>query len=104
MTTPEIIRYLRTQKGLKQSELAELSGINQRTISAYETDARGMSAYSAIKLSQALGISTDQLFGLKPLVETNVYDKVEEHENCTVQILRNTVTGEYSFGWRKNEK
>ena len=28
-----------------------------------------------------------------------VYNEEEIHENCTVQIWRNTVTGETSVGW-----
>ena len=35
--------------------------------------------------------------------ETNIYDQEEIHENCTVQILRNSVTGEESVGWWENE-
>ncbi len=35
--------------------------------------------------------------------ETNLYDVVEEHGNCTVQVLRNSVTGEESVGWWVNE-
>ena len=35
--------------------------------------------------------------------ETNLYDVVEEHPNCTVQILRNSVTGEESVGWWEND-
>ncbi len=35
-------------------------------------------------------------------VETNFYDKEEIHENCTVQVLTNTATGETSVGWWKN--
>lgn len=35
--------------------------------------------------------------------ETNIYDTEEIHENCTVQILRNSVTGETSIGWWENE-
>lgn len=34
-------------------------------------------------------------------VESNVFDIVEEHHNCLVQILRNSVTNEISFGWKK---
>ena len=28
-----------------------------------------------------------------------VYNEEEIHENCTVQVWRNTVTGETSVGW-----
>ena len=37
-------------------------------------------------------------------VETNLYDIEEIHHNCTVQILRNSVTGEVSVGWWPNEE
>lgn len=37
-------------------------------------------------------------------IETNIYDKEEIHTNCTVQILRNSITGEVSVGWWENEK
>lgn len=35
-------------------------------------------------------------------VETNIFDEVEEVPNCTVQILRNSVTGEISVGWYRS--
>lgn len=34
----------------------------------------------------------------------NVYDQVEIYEDCTVQILTNTITGEQSIGWWRNDK
>ena len=37
-----------------------------------------------------------------PEVEVNIYDHEEIHENCTVQIWSNTVTGATSIGWWKN--
>ena len=37
-------------------------------------------------------------------VETNMFDKEEIYQNCTVQILTNTATGEVSVGWWKNDK
>lgn len=36
-------------------------------------------------------------------VETSFYDKEEIHENCKVQVLTNTKTGEVSVGWWKND-
>ncbi len=35
-------------------------------------------------------------------LEINVYDEEEIHENCTVQILRNSITGKTSIGWWEN--
>ena len=36
-------------------------------------------------------------------VEPAIYDEEERRENCTAQILRNSVTGAYSLGWWENE-
>lgn len=37
-------------------------------------------------------------------LETNIFDIEEIHSNCTVQILKNSVTGEISVGWWENEE
>lgn len=36
-------------------------------------------------------------------VEVNLYEEVELHTNCTVQILRNVLTGKLSIGWWEND-
>lgn len=36
------------------------------------------------------------------LDEINMFDDEEIHENCTVQIWKNTTTGENSVGWWQN--
>lgn len=33
-------------------------------------------------------------------IQINLFDKEETYENCFVQILENTTTGEISMGWR----
>lgn len=38
------------------------------------------------------------------IIETNIFDQEEIHTNCTVQILRNSVTGEVSVGWWENKE
>lgn len=40
--------------------------------------------------------------GVSP-VETNIFDEEETIPNCTVQVLRNTQTGEESVGWWRND-
>ena len=37
-------------------------------------------------------------------IETNIFDIEEIYPNCTVQVLKNSVTGEISVGWWKNEE
>lgn len=39
----------------------------------------------------------------KPNIDIPIYDKEETHENCTVQVLTNTITGDVSIGWWQNE-
>lgn len=36
-------------------------------------------------------------------VESNLFDEREIHTNCTVEIFRNSVTGEISIGWWDND-
>jgi len=35
----------------------------------------------------------------EPKITTNMYDQEEIHHNCTVQVLRNSVTGDVHVGW-----
>lgn len=35
-------------------------------------------------------------------MEINVYDEEEIYPDCTVQVLKNSVTGKISVGWWKN--
>lgn len=37
-------------------------------------------------------------------IETNIFDVEEIYTDCTVQILTNSVTGEVSIGWWRNEQ
>ena len=37
-------------------------------------------------------------------VETNIFDQEEIYPDCTVQVLRNSITGEVSVGWWENER
>ena len=36
--------------------------------------------------------------------DAQAFDVVERHKNCTVEILRNSLTGEESVGWWENEE
>ena len=35
-------------------------------------------------------------------MEINIYDEEETYSDCTVQVLKNSVTGKVSVGWWKN--
>lgn len=38
------------------------------------------------------------------IIATNVFDECEIHENCTVEIWKNSTTGEISIGWYENKE
>ena len=52
--------------------------------------------------ARAVTAAIKELRGTK--VTTSIYDQEEIHENCTVQVLTNTVTGEVSVGWWNNKE
>lgn len=37
-------------------------------------------------------------------IDTNIFDIEEIYPNCTVQILRNSITGVIRIGWWRNEE
>lgn len=53
----------RTRLGLKQHELAERVGVDQRTISHIERNRRKPSIELAIRLAREFGISLDEFWG-----------------------------------------
>ncbi len=71
MTTGEKIKYLRKQKSVTQTELAQLTGIHQVSIAKYEKDKMIPQPEQLRKIVEALGVSSMIFFesaGLK--VET----------------------------------
>lgn len=52
---------LRKKKGLTQEGLANLAGVSYQTISTAELGKKALRPENIVKLSQALGVSTDYL-------------------------------------------
>lgn len=66
LSAKEIGRRLavaRQNIGLSQAEIAELLGVNQRTVSAYEKGQRRIHAEQLFKYATAVKLSLDQLSG-----------------------------------------
>jgi transcriptional regulator with XRE-family HTH domain len=59
------IARLRRDKGLTQVELAERLGVTQPAVSDYENDDIRLSADVVVQIAGILGVSTDELLGLK---------------------------------------
>ncbi len=56
---------IRKAKGFTQVQLADVTGTTQRAISYYETEAGYPPMPAVVALAQALGVSADELMGLK---------------------------------------
>ena len=59
--------------------------------------------YAACSLIQENLAEIWRRYGTAVEIEANIYDQCERHENCTVEVLTNSVTGQTSVGWWKNE-
>ncbi|MBR4800779.1 MAG: helix-turn-helix transcriptional regulator [Clostridia bacterium] len=57
------IRALREDRDMRQIDLAEATGIDQRTISNYETGKSNPDSYALIKLADFFNVSIDYLVG-----------------------------------------
>lgn len=55
------IRFYRENKDWSQTKLAEVTGIAQPTISAYESGDKEMMVETAAKIAKALNVSIDDL-------------------------------------------
>jgi len=66
------IRDLREDRDLMQRDVAEAVGIDQRTLSNYETGKTNPDSYAIIRLAEYFGVTCDYLLGVadKNLRET----------------------------------
>ena len=58
------IKELREDRDLRQADVAAATGIDQRTISNYETGKTNPDSYAIIKLAEFFGVTCDYLLGV----------------------------------------
>ena len=61
----EAMRQARVEAGLSQGELAERANVYQCSLSKYERGLQVPRLYTAIQLSEALGLSLEEYLGLR---------------------------------------
>ena len=61
------IKALREDRDLRQADVAEATGIDQRTLSNYETGKTNPDSFAIIKLSEFFGVSCDYLLGVNDI-------------------------------------
>lgn len=74
------IKDLREDLNLKQTDLAKATGIDQRTISNYETGKTNPDSLSLIKLADFFNVSIDYLVGR---TQFDFYDRNKRNELIT---------------------
>jgi transcriptional regulator with XRE-family HTH domain len=61
---------LRKMRGFSQTELGERIGVSQRVMTYYECQSERPPAYLLPKLAEALGLTVDELLGVRPVKDT----------------------------------
>jgi len=92
MTLGQKLRALRAEKGLSQTALEEISGVNSKLLSKYENERIVPTADTLRKIAQALQISADYLIfenapknGVSQLVDLELFEKFQEVERMPVE-------------------
>lgn len=85
------IRDLREDMDLRQTDVAKATGIDQKTLSNYETGKTNPDSYAIIKLAEFFDVSTDYLLGYsRSNIQTNkdIADKLDKIEKEISELKR----------------
>ena len=72
------IKDLREDRDLRQSDVAEATGIDQRTLSNYETGKTNPDSFALIRLADFFNVSIDYLLGRTNLRKDTADDVLRE--------------------------
>lgn len=65
------IKELREDRDLRQADVAAATGIDQRTLSNYETGKTNPDSFAIIKLAEFFGVTCDYLLGVNDISISN---------------------------------
>jgi len=82
----ERLKEIRKSKNLKQSDLANKTGLKVAAISFFETEKRRPSMGNLIKLADALSVSVDFLLG-REVARVRDFDKLNPKDQEVVQDI-----------------
>lgn len=80
------LRDLREDRDLRQIDVANSTGIDQKTLSNYETGKTNPDSVALIKLARFYGVSVDYLIGFSDLNITDSADIISELENIRQRL------------------
>ena len=89
------LKELREDRDLRQIDVAKATGIDQRTLSNYETEKTNPDSYAIIRLAQFYNVSCDYLLRVTDINIINMQDIAAELENISNRIehLRKYLSG-----------
>lgn len=85
------IRSLREDRDLRQIDVSNATGIDQKTLSNYETGKTNPDSYSIIKLAEYFEVSTDYLLGCAKINlsdKSDILNQLSKIENELAEIKR----------------
>ncbi len=80
------IRDLREDMDLRQIDVAAATGIEQKTLSNYETGKTNPDSHAIIKLAEFFGVTTDYLLGYSDSSIKNAQDIIDKLEKIEKEI------------------
>lgn len=80
------IRELREDRDLRQIDVAEKTGIDQKTISNYETGKTLPDSYAIIRLADFFGVTCDYLLGVSERNLKDVAAVIEDLEDVKKRL------------------
>lgn len=70
------LQLLRGERHLTQEELGRAIGLDRSRISRYEKGRVGLNGWNVVRLAEVLGVTTDELLGVKPVRPPRVGDRL----------------------------
>lgn len=80
------IRELREDRDLRQIDVSEATGIDQKTLSNYETGRTNPDSWAIVKLAEFFGVTCDYLLGVTDRNLSNMNDALNELEEIKKRI------------------
>lgn len=79
------LKHIRKARGLKQDELAEIIGLEIKSLSLIETGKGFVSAKTLEKLSKVLNVQVSELFEVQDIDSENIYKSIINN----LKLIRN---------------
>ena len=80
------IKDLREDRDLRQIDVAKATGLDQKTLSNYETGKTNPDSYAIIRLAEFFGVTCDYLLGVTDSSIENNFDLIAEIESIEKKL------------------